>query len=199
MTRAAGSGPELASLIADRKPAQHISDYLDALSEPERITATRSLGGADQAKLWQLMDGFAPLSLEDLVPAGTPELAPVRHYGKNSMPMFTHFEKRFYRSPNGGPLAGANFQTVSPVTGPGYFVVQLDPQRHELLVDYRALPASKPSDWPRIVDNRAGISRFVYGFMVDTLRRVSRHVTIGRAARHGKPMSAWFVLCREQS
>ena len=34
-------------------------------------------------------------------------------------------------------------------------------------------------------------------FMVDTLRRVSEHVTIGSAARKGKDMGSWFALCRE--
>jgi hypothetical protein len=190
--------PDLAALIGDANTRpQRIADYLDALPEPERIDAVRSLDGAHQAKLWRLVDGFAELSLDDIVPASTPTLAPVRHYGRNSMPLFKIFEKRFYRSSEGGQLAGANFQTMSPVTGPGYFVLEHDPKRHEVLVDYRALPRSKPSDWPQIVDNGAGISRFVYGFMVDTLRRVSKHVTIGRAARNGKPMSAWFILCRE--
>jgi hypothetical protein len=33
--------------------------------------------------------------------------------------------------------------------------------------------------------------------MVDTLRRVSEHVTIGSAARGGKDLGSWFVLCRE--
>jgi hypothetical protein len=34
-------------------------------------------------------------------------------------------------------------------------------------------------------------------FMIDTLRRVSEHVTIGHANKHGKDMSAWFILCRD--
>jgi hypothetical protein len=37
----------------------------------------------------------------------------------------------------------------------------------------------------------------VYGFMVDTLRGVSEHVTIGCAARKGKEIGSWFILCRE--
>jgi hypothetical protein len=37
----------------------------------------------------------------------------------------------------------------------------------------------------------------VYGFMVDTLRRVSLHVTIGSAARNGRDLGSWFVLVRE--
>jgi hypothetical protein len=33
--------------------------------------------------------------------------------------------------------------------------------------------------------------------MVDTLRRVSEHVTIGSAARNGRDLGSWFILCRE--
>jgi hypothetical protein len=40
-------------------------------------------------------------------------------------------------------------------------------------------------------------ARFVYGFMVDRLRRVSQHVTIGSANRRGRDLGSWFLLCRE--
>jgi hypothetical protein len=32
--------------------------------------------------------------------------------------------------------------------------------------------------------------------MVDRLRRVSEHVTIGSAARKGRDLGSYFVLCR---
>jgi hypothetical protein len=35
--------------------------------------------------------------------------------------------------------------------------------------------------------------------MRDFLRGVSRHVSIGRATRGGKPLDNWFVLCRNES
>ena len=50
----------------------------------------------------------------------------------------------------------------------------------------------------RIRSNERGLGRLVYGFMVDTLRRVSEHVTIGSAARKGKDLGSWFILCREE-
>jgi hypothetical protein len=37
----------------------------------------------------------------------------------------------------------------------------------------------------------------VYGWMSDAMRRVSEHVSIGSAARHGKSLGTYFVLCRE--
>ena len=45
--------------------------------------------------------------------------------------------------------------------------------------------------------NEIGLSRFVYGHMIDTLRRVSEHVTIGSAARKGRELGSWFVLARQ--
>ena len=94
-------------------------------------------------------------------------------------------------------LYGFNFQGLSVLTGPGYFVAREDPSRPEVLIDYRELPSEQPPGWPRIRANDRGLSRFVYGFMVDTLRRVSEHVTIGSAARRGRDLGSWFILCRE--
>jgi hypothetical protein len=66
-----------------------------------------------------------------------------------------------------------------------------------VLVDYTRVPPSAPPGWPAVRGNERGLSRFVYGFMVDRLRRVSEHVTIGSAARHGREFGSWFLLCRE--
>ena len=33
--------------------------------------------------------------------------------------------------------------------------------------------------------------------MIDYLRKVSDHVSIGRAVKGGKAMDNWFLLCRE--
>jgi hypothetical protein len=149
------------------------------------------------------VDGFASLGLRDLVPPEVPALATVRHFGRNTLPAFSLFEKRFTR-PSGedaeqpAELHGFNFQPLSRWTGPGYFVAVDDPDRGEVRIDYRRLPHQHPEGWPDIVSNEKGLSRFVYGFMVDTLRRVSEHVSIGRAARKGRDMGSWFVLCREE-
>jgi hypothetical protein len=197
---ARGDSPARAlnALISDAAPSpRRIADLLDGLSHQERLTATRALGRDSQRRLWKAVDGFGELTLDHFVPPATPLLAPVRHYGRNTLLAFTHFEKRFYRMGDGTAVAGANFQTNSWFTGPGYFVATLDEKRREILVDYRTLPNQKPSGWPEIRVNEAGISRFIYGFMVDTMRRVSTHVSIGSAARKGKNIGSWFVLCRE--
>lgn len=182
--------------------AIEISRFFDSLGHDERVAAIRGTGRGDQRRLWELVEGFAEVRLVDLVSPSVGDLETVRHHGKNTLPVFTQFEKRFCRLPgvdanHPSELAGFNFQTMSPVTGPGYFVALDSENRPEVLVDYRRLPAQHPSDWPEVRSNESGLSRFVYGFMVDTLRRVSEHVTIGSAARKGKDIGSWFLLCRE--
>jgi hypothetical protein len=179
-----------------------IARFLDDLGHEPRVEAVRTLGRAEQRRLYQAVDGFAPVRLVDLVPSSCDDLCQVRHYGRNTLPLFTIFEKRFCRPSGGDPelpgeLYGYNFQSLAPLTGPGYFVAVEDRERPEVLVDYRRVPDRHPETWPEVRPNDRGLSRFVYGFMVDTLRRVSEHVTVGSAARNGKDLGSWFVLCRE--
>jgi hypothetical protein len=199
IARRSGPGRALITLISETAPRpREIADLLDGMSHDERVTAVRALGRDSQRRLWHAVNGFGELTLDDFVPRETPLLTPVRHYGRNTLLAFRLFEKRFYRLGDGAAVAGANFQTHSWFTGPGYFVATLDEKRHEVLVDYRRLPTEKPTGWPEIRANEGGISRFIYGFMVDTMRRVSTHVSIGSAARNGKDIASWFVLCREE-
>jgi hypothetical protein len=179
-----------------------IATLLDGLGHAERVAATRALGRTAQARLYRAVDGFLPLRLADMVPPARPDWSEVRHHGRNTLPAFTHFEKRFCRPRGADPkrpevLYGFNFQPLSPLTGPGYFLGVEATGRPEVLVDYNRVPDDHPAGWPAIRRNERGVSRFVYGFMIDTLRRVSEHVTIGSAARKGRDIGSWFVLCRE--
>jgi hypothetical protein len=179
-----------------------IRDLLDGLDHASRVQATRSLGRGEQHRLYDAVDGFLPLTLEDLVPASVPDFTTVRHHGRNTLPAFTLFEKRFCRPKGADPakpdaLYGFNFQSLSPLTGPGYFLAVDAPGRPEVWVDYNRVPEEHPEGWPAIRSNERGLSRFVYGFMIDTLRRVSEHVTIGSAARKGRDIGSWFILTRE--
>ncbi len=204
MTTSSSSSQEfLASVRASEIDNVRVCGLLDAMSPDHRVSAIRSLKGSDQRRLYASCKGFAPVRLTELVDSHVPDFATVRHYGKNSLVAFTEFEKRFARPPGQNPeepkeLIGFNFQTMAPLTGPGYFVAVEDEARAEVLIDYRRIPDDRPVDWPELRGNEGPISRFVYGFMVDTLRRVSQHVTIGSAARHGKDTGNWFVLCREE-
>lgn len=179
-----------------------IAALLDALSHEERVDAIRFLGRSSQRRLYEAVAGFRPLGLADLVPPSVADLDPVRHFGRNTLPAFNHFEKRFCRPPGAqasGPdeLYGFNFQSMGWLTGPGYFVAVEDPVRPEVRIDYTRVPPRRPEDWPPTRSNERGPARLVYGFMIDTLRRVSEHVTIGSAARRGRDLGSWFVLCRQ--
>jgi len=180
-----------------------IAALFDGLYAELRVALVRSLGRGEQRALYRKVDGFAPLALVDLVCASRGDLEEVRYLGLNTLPAFRVFEKRFCRLPGEdatapSSLAGYNFQAMSAITGPGYFVAVDDSDRREVLVDYRRLPERKPVDWPRIRSNERGLARFVYGFMVDRLRRVSEHVIIGSATRKGREMGSYFVLTRSE-
>ena len=146
--------------------------------------------------LYALVHRFAPMTLDALVPAHAAPLQPVRHVGRNSLPLFSSFEKRFYRLGTHAAVGGANFQSTSFATGPGYFVAAPNAERSEIVIDYNQIPELAPEGWPPLSDNDHGLGRLVYGGMIDTLRKVSEHVCIGAAQKQGKPPSAFFVLCR---
>jgi len=192
----------LGRLRADSIVSEELGVFLDGLTHEERVAAIRSTKRGDQRRLYSASDGYREVTLRDLVAPAVPALTTVRHFGKNTLPAFTHFEKRFCRPGDADPdepkkLWGFNFQTMQPLTGPGYFVAREDPDRREVLVDYHEVPPSAPPGWPPVQPNERGRGRLVYGFMIDTLRRVSEHVTIGSAARKGKDMGSWFMLVRE--
>jgi hypothetical protein len=200
-----GPAEEVAALLCEPgASSSEIARFFDGLAHADRVSAIRSLGRAQQSALWDKSEGFAEVGLIDLVPPETPVDGTVRHYGKNTLPFFSHFEKRFARqtgvdADDPRELIGFNFQTMAPLTGPGYFVAVPSEKAGEVLVDYRRVPKAHPPGWPDVKSNERGLSRLVYGFMVDTLRRVSEHVTIGSAARNGKDLGSWFILCREST
>jgi hypothetical protein len=195
------TGPAVNSLrdllTSEQLDLARVSALLDGLANGERVEAALALGAREQRVLWNAAQGAYEITPEQLVPAGTAVDREVRHFGRNTMPAFQRFEKRFYRNDR-GELFGANFQLWSAVTGPGYFKVVVQPERREIMLDggREALPKSAPAGWPAITPNERGFSRFVYGFLTDHLRKVSEHVTIGMPARHGKPLGSWFILCR---
>jgi hypothetical protein len=176
-----------------------LAAFLDGLGQDERVHEVRGLSKAEQARLYDAAQGVRPIELDDFVDPGHPPLHEVIHAGRNSLPAFRIFEKRFCRTPDAGSqeLWGYNEHAARWMTGPGYFVARAEGAGPgEITVDYREVPPGKPESWPPIRPNTALRGRFVYGGMVDVLRGVSRHVSVGRATRRGKPMDSWFVLCR---
>jgi len=172
---------------------------LDELGHIGRLDTIRGWTKKTQARLFEAVQGHKPLSLDDFVPPGTEPLREVIHHGKNTLPSFTHFQKRFCKSkdPEKKDLLGYNQQAFIGITGPGYFVVHPGRTEGEVDIDYLHVPSEKPDTWPPISDNDHGFGKLVYGGMVDVMRGISSHVTIGRAMKGGKWMDAWFVLCRE--
>ena len=187
-------------IAADPMDLTAVAAHLDGLAPTERVAAVRTLGGKEQKRLWDAAEGQGA-TLADLVPEDTAAAVEVINFGKNSLPVFTHFEKRMCRV-EGSPdkLYGYNEGATRPVVGPGYFVVHDFPERGEVGIDYRMVPpddAQLPEGWPAIKPNEKGVQMFVYKGMVDYMRRVSTTVTIGRAFKGGeKDLGHTFLLCR---
>jgi hypothetical protein len=174
-----------------------LGQYLDGLDHGRRLEQTRKLGGKQQRVLWDAAKGYQAVTLDDFVPRDRKPMTEVIHHGKNTLPAFSFFQKRFTR-PDGknDQLWGYNEGSTRGLVGPGYFTVH-DAGPGEVVIDYCMLPPGKVDSWPEIIPNSARLGRFVYYNMQDFMRGVSKHVTIGRATKKGKDMDAWFVLCRE--
>ena len=171
---------------------------LDELDAAARLRFVLGLGARAQGQLYESAKGARKLRLEALVPPGLPSLTEVVHDGKNSLPVFSRFAKVMCRPKDDArELWGYNRtgKLIQRSVGPGYFVAYEGPG-DEVLIDYTRLPDLKPDHWPEIASNKARLSRFVYAGMIDALRSVSEHVTVGRAIRDGKVQDNWFVLCR---
>lgn len=187
------------SLLAqDPLDLDAVAQHLDALSSDERISQVRAIPGKLQAKLFAAARGYKALTFEDYVPGGHPDRTFVRHYGKNSLPAFSHFEKRFARPEAGGSvLWGFNYSPMMGIVGPGHFVMRTGPDEGELHVDYYSIPDEQLDEAPPLKHNDQGLSTLVYGHMIDVLRGVSAHVSIGRAIKKGRETGNYFLLCRE--
>ena len=176
-----------------------LASWLDGLSNTERSAEVLSLGKAAQKTLWKLC-AERTVAIEDLVPVGTPSLKPVRHLGKNSLPVFSRFEKRFCRiDGDANLLVGYNEGSTRPLVGPGYFTTRLsdEVERGATVIDYTMIRTEQAQGWPEIKPNTSGLCKIVYGEMLDYMRKVSTHVTIGKAWKFGKETENYFMLLRE--
>lgn len=193
----ASTRPSLRRLLDGRAKADEITRFLDGLPPNERVEEVLSITGKGVGELYDAMEGGQPASLDEFIPPD--ERGTVIYEGRNSLPLFSRFQKRFMRG-EGGVVLGYNHQTMSFVTGPGYFLVkpaiERGAHRGELVFDYTERPPFEPAGWPRYKPNDAGISRAVYGNMTDYCRRVARGVVVGKAYRGGADQGAWFSLSR---
>ena len=187
---------ELAPLLSRPEGLRPVCDYLDSLRNGELQRAVLSLRGSELGRLFELASEGLPPAQAELAPPGG------RCWcweGRNSLPMFSRFQKCFTRL-EGGELLGWNRQPLHRLTGPGYFQVRPaggePPWPRELIFDYRNFPAGRPAGWPRPRSNRGLPSRLVFGGLVDYVRRVTDGVLVGRATRDGRVLRSWFVLVR---
>ncbi len=191
---------DVSVLLEPKIDLERLAEVLDGLGHEGRVHATRSWHGKRQSAIFEACKGRT-LDLDFLVPPSIGELIEVIHDGQNTLPMFSHFQKRFVRLPaeEEHKVAGYNHQSTSLFTGPGYFVCKPGDGEHEgeIAIDYTHYPKNKPDAWPEIRKNEGVLAGSVYGGMVDYLRRISSHVSIGRAWKGGKPMNAWFTLVRD--
>lgn len=174
-----------------------LARVLDELGFEGRLHAVREWGKSTQAKLFEAAKGKLALSKDHFVPSAIGERTPVRHHGKNTLPLFSNFEKRFMKCEPEGTIVGYNHQGMGVLTGPGYFTVRDGDEAGEIAIDYTLLPTQRADGWPDILPNEARLGRLVYAGMVDHMRGISSTVSIGRAAKGGKMMDAWFVLVRQ--
>jgi hypothetical protein len=178
----------LAALLSSPKPTiVAIGSHLDRLDPVARRTECLALSAAQQKQLWQLASA-APGQPQALL-SGAEQAV---YSGRNTLKMFTRFEKRFARS--GDEVFGYNHHALSPLIGPGYFTVA--DKAHGLVFDYAHLPASAPAGWPRVKPNTRGLARAVYGGLIDDVIWVSRDVLIGSARRGDAPLDSYFILAR---
>jgi hypothetical protein len=160
---------------------------LSALTLDERANFMHGLGKREQKKLWET---GLPLGLAEMV-GGEGEI--VRHEGQNDLlPGFDRFEKHIVA--RAGDVQGINVQPFSWLVGPGHFTVRAEGE--EVWFDYTRIAGSVPDGWPGLVPNDGALSRLVYGFMIDRVRKVVDGMVVGKVFRRGKPEEHYFMLLR---
>ena len=164
-----------------------LTGRLDNATHAARMAWAYSLGEPEQLALFALAEG-STLTVDDVV---LPDEAVFIHPGRNGLPRFNRFEKRFARL--GDQIVGYNHndQIGGPfnflakrITGPGHYTAYNGPSGTEIWIDYRTIPKRRHPEFPALIDNDHGLRALVFGNMVDILRRVSTHVLIGNAFKN---------------
>jgi hypothetical protein len=166
-----------------------LAEALNSMTHTERVQVTRAMSGLAIERLFDTVIGHS-LDPEYFL---TFDITP--HAGTNNMLVARAFQKIFYRTTSG--IAGRNAHRFDWLTGPGYFSVKKNDHAADVIFDYSDLPQQCPARWPTITDNARGVSYFVYRGLTDVMRKVSEHVSVGRAFRFGKPLPNYFVLVRQ--
>ena len=192
----------LQNLISDGKSIQDIGEWLNQQTGKERLLQIRGLSKKAQKRLYVLAASSEPLDLDYFVPPDKTNTE-IIHEGKNSLPAFTLFQKRFCRRDD-GMVVGYNHGSTMKIVGPGYFIAKATAGHNDwedkgsVVIDYYTVPEDKPlASWPDVKGNGKGLQRLVYYKMHDFMRKVSDHVSIGVAYKNGSYSGNYFVLCRQ--
>jgi hypothetical protein len=190
---------DVTTLLEPTINLERLTEILDGLGHDGRVHTIRTWSKHHKAALFDAAKGYKKLDLDFLVPSSVGPLVEVIHEGHNTLPMFSRFQKRFVKLEGEAfPIGGYNHQSMQAFTGPGYFGVTQGEGEHEgeLVIDYSKIPKHKPESWPAIKSNESGIAAIVNGGMIDYLRGISNHVSIGVAYKDGKHRNQWFALVR---
>lgn len=179
---------------------ERLAAILDGLGHDGRVHTTRTWDKKKMAAIFEACAG-RPITLDHVVPASVGKNVGVIHDLRNTLPLYSNADKRFARLDGDvAEIGGYNGQQgLARVSEPGYFTVRAGEGEHEneLVIDYTKVPRSKPDTWPAIEPNDKGfLNPIVWGGMVDYLRRVSEHVSIGKATKNGKAIGQYFALVR---
>ena len=198
-TAAATSATSLRDLLRQHASRDTIRTFLDGLDPAERVEEALGLRMREVAQLYRAVAGGAVTSIADFVPKDTPEDRTIIFEGRNSLPTFTRFQKRFARL-SSGQVIGYNHGVTAIATGPGYFVVRAPHDdadvKGEVYFDYTGTPEGVPAGWPAYKPNDVGLSNLVYKNMKDYMRQVARGVYVGAAYKLGKSQKQFFILAR---
>lgn len=184
----------LSDLVVAATAPEVLAEYLDGLSESQRINECLSLSGRVLRDLYALVEGKRPFPMDQLAPrAGAEEIFAL----KNSMPVFHTSEKRFFRAEDG--VVGYNHTGgfATSFAGPGYFSAETRDDG-TLVFDYRRLPTAVAPGWPPVRPNTGLIPALVYGNMLDYCWGVSADTLIGAAFKGEKSLNTYFLLTRRR-
>lgn len=163
--------------------------HLARLSSSDRLAECLSLAALEQKRLWEVASA-GPTQPGVLLPSAQ---ASAVFAGRNSLSLFTRFEKHFARQ--GNSVVGYNRHALGWLIGPGYFTVESEDEGG-LRFDYEKVPMDSPLGWPAVAPNTATFARPVYGQLLDTVAWVTPDVLVGSAFRSGAPLNSYFVLVR---
>jgi len=183
----------LHTIITTKSP-YYLSSYLDSMDPRERQHFLYTLTPANLRELWLKFEPRKTISLDHFVPPSRGSKV-VEHIGINSLPFFRRFKKHFYRDRQDGSIYGYNTSSIEILVGPGYFHAY-DHTDKESVFDYRIVPDLHQKGLPTIVTNDHLLAKLSFGNLLDRVRKVSEHISIGSATRSGKELGIYFALCR---